>query len=393
MLPRGTIDISRKELLSTILKSFIDWKFPKRKNKTNCKVRECELVTLSVRTGLDLVLTDLNLPEGSEVIVNSVNISDMFLILKHHKLVLVPVKTDIATLNVDISEIEKKITSKTKIIFITHLFGASLDLRNIAELAENKKIFFMEDRAQAFTGSFEVYNYKPDVMFFSFGLTKTCSALSGAIVRFKDELLCKNIAVLQEKLPVYSRKNYFKKSLKGLVIKFMTRKLIYSAIFRVCKILNIDFDQMLSSKTKGFPGNDLFEQIRFRPTKPIVDLVKYKSEKFAIFMLDKRSNYGKNLLKKIPAEIRIGYDVDFHKHWIVPVRIEEPKKFIKFLHDNNFDSTATASRLIKCPVEYISQQNDLADIIVDKIVYLPNHPSGKDRDLTKLARLINIYHS
>src|SRR5262245_21211475 len=46
---------------------------------------------LSVRSGLDLMLGQLALPAGSEVLVSAVTIEDMVSILRHHGLVAVPI--------------------------------------------------------------------------------------------------------------------------------------------------------------------------------------------------------------------------------------------------------------------------------------------------------------
>src|SRR6476659_3144332 len=54
--------------------------------------------SLSVRSGLDLLLTALALPAGSEVIVSAVTIPDMARIITHHQLVPVPVDVDGGTL-------------------------------------------------------------------------------------------------------------------------------------------------------------------------------------------------------------------------------------------------------------------------------------------------------
>ena len=51
------------------------------------------IVSLSVRTGWDLLLAALELPAGSEVITSAVTIPDMVRIIEHHG--LVPVPTDV----------------------------------------------------------------------------------------------------------------------------------------------------------------------------------------------------------------------------------------------------------------------------------------------------------
>src|SRR6476469_2793287 len=54
---------------------------------------EASILTLSVRSGLDLLLTALELPADSEVIVSAVTIPDMVRIVEHHR--LVPMQVDV----------------------------------------------------------------------------------------------------------------------------------------------------------------------------------------------------------------------------------------------------------------------------------------------------------
>jgi len=49
------------------------------------------IACLSVRSGLDLMLGQLGLPAGSEMLVSAVTIEDMVTILQHHGLVAVPI--------------------------------------------------------------------------------------------------------------------------------------------------------------------------------------------------------------------------------------------------------------------------------------------------------------
>src|SRR6476469_3013007 len=51
------------------------------------------ILSLSVRSGLDLLLTALELPAGSEMIVSAVTIPDMVRIVEHHR--LVPMQVDV----------------------------------------------------------------------------------------------------------------------------------------------------------------------------------------------------------------------------------------------------------------------------------------------------------
>ncbi len=64
---------------------------------------------------------------------------------------LTPIMVDVNpnTFNIDVSDIEKAITSKTKAIVPVHLYGQSCDMEPIMELAEKHNLFVIEDNAQA----------------------------------------------------------------------------------------------------------------------------------------------------------------------------------------------------------------------------------------------------
>lgn len=59
------------------------------------------------------------------------------------------VDVDAKTFNIDISQIEGKITNKTVAIVPVHLYGQCADMEAILEIAKRRKIFVIEDVAQA----------------------------------------------------------------------------------------------------------------------------------------------------------------------------------------------------------------------------------------------------
>ena len=62
-----------------------------------------------------------------------------------------PVFADIEySMNIDIEDIQKKITSKTKAIIVVHLFGKAANIEKITEWAHERGIYVIEDVAQAF---------------------------------------------------------------------------------------------------------------------------------------------------------------------------------------------------------------------------------------------------
>jgi dTDP-4-amino-4,6-dideoxygalactose transaminase len=108
-----------------------------------------------------------------------------------------PVFVDIdrETYNIDPSKIEEKITSRTKAIVPVHLFGQCADMDPLLRIAKEKKLFLIEDAAQALGSE---YKPKPesegrragqmaDLGCFSFYPTKNLGAFGDAGMVVADD--------------------------------------------------------------------------------------------------------------------------------------------------------------------------------------------------------------
>jgi len=139
------------------------------------------IACLSARSGLDLMLGQLGLPAGSEVLVSAVTIEDMVTILRHHGLVAVPMDVKPTDMSPSFKDINRAITSRTKAMLIAHLFGTRLPLQPFAEKAQEHGLLLWEDCAQAFDGRYAGHP-EADAVMFSFGPIKTATALGGGAV-------------------------------------------------------------------------------------------------------------------------------------------------------------------------------------------------------------------
>lgn len=98
---------------------------------------------------LQIAMMALNLKPGDEVILpvhTYVATAEVIALLG-----LTPVFTDVNpnTFNLDVGQIESKITSKTKAIVPVHLYGQCADMEPILTLAKKYNLFVIEDTAQA----------------------------------------------------------------------------------------------------------------------------------------------------------------------------------------------------------------------------------------------------
>lgn len=102
--------------------------------------------------GLDslmLALEALGVGIGDEVIVPSNTFIATALAVTYTGATPVFVEPDIRTFNIDPNQIKEKITNKTKVIMLVHLYGQPCDMDPILKIAKEYNLYIVEDCAQA----------------------------------------------------------------------------------------------------------------------------------------------------------------------------------------------------------------------------------------------------
>ncbi|MGV3466805.1 MAG: DegT/DnrJ/EryC1/StrS family aminotransferase [Heyndrickxia sp.] len=105
-----------------------------------------------------------------------------------------PVFVDIdpITFNIDVNEIEDKITDKTKAIIPVHLYGQMADMNKIRQIADKHNLFVVEDAAQAIGATFNGNHpgQLGDTAIYSFFPTKNLGAYgdAGMVVTNHDDI-------------------------------------------------------------------------------------------------------------------------------------------------------------------------------------------------------------
>ncbi len=383
MIPRGKLYISYTDLISGMYYCLIDiFKFQKSVVIPPAK----ELICLSVRTGFDLVLSTLNFPAGSEVLVTNINIPDMFNIITGHNLTPVPIPVNKHTLNISPAQIEDAITPATKAILITHLFGGIMETDELIAIAQRHNLVIFEDCAQAYAG--DVYNGNPasDVVMFSFGFIKTNTAISGAMIKINDRALYTEIAKRNEHYDQQNSGVYFKKLFKVAFVKLLTNKTIYTGFYNLVMAIGKDFEKVLDGFTKGFPGGDIFKQIRYRPSTSNKRLLNKKLSNFNQHSITARMQLANDILPNIPDNYKIGFKNKKHTYWVMPVETNDPGVLISYLLSNGFDASQKASSLIM-----LNQPGAISnpeDLMLENLVYLPAYPAMSKKDRNKLTQLL-----
>ena len=152
------------------------------------------------RVALYAILKSLDLKKGDEVIIPAFTC-----VVVPNAIIyagLKPVYVDIspATYNMDVNLIEKKITSRTKVIICQNTFGLSSDLESIILLAKKYNLFTIEDCTHGFGG---FYNGKPngsycDAAFFSTQWNKPFSTGIGGFLVVNNEMILDRLKTVEK---------------------------------------------------------------------------------------------------------------------------------------------------------------------------------------------------
>jgi perosamine synthetase len=353
------------------------------------------IISLSVRSGWDLLLAALELPRGSEVITSAVTIPDMVRIIEHHG--LAPVATDVesARLELDVEQMERLITPRTRAILVAHLFGSRVDMAPIIELARRHDLLVIEDCAQAFVGKGYAGHPESDCSLFSFGPIKTVTALGGAVVRVRDATLRARMAGLQRKYPVQSRLAYLRRLLKYAGFWMLCNPMVYGLAVRLLQAFGIDYDRALGNAAHSFGASEFFGQIRRQPCVPLVRMLGRRITTFerrGAARLRRRTERGDDLSRALAEGMVVGEQNSTYTYWVLPVRVENREVVVAALRSAGFDAT-TRSSLIVVPNgnnESRVQEAPLAPWL-DEIVFLPGGENMPDNDWEELLSILQDF--
>ena len=133
---------------------------------------------------LEIAVQALEIGEGDEVIMPTFTIISCAMAVTKAGAVPVLIDSDVDTWNMNVDEIESKITSKTKAIMIVHLYGLPVEVDKVLKLAKKYDLKVIEDAAEMHG---QTYNLRPcgsfgDISIFSFYPNKHITTGEGGMV-------------------------------------------------------------------------------------------------------------------------------------------------------------------------------------------------------------------
>lgn len=352
------------------------------------------LVTLSVRTSLDLLFQSLKLPPGSEVLISAVNIRDMIEIVKRHELVPIPVDISLDTLAPSPDLLENLISEKSRIFIIAHLFGSIIDLEPYTQFCRKNNILLIEDCAQAFAGSHYYGHQHADVSLFSFGSIKSCTALGGAVTLIGDKNLADKMRSIEQQYPLISEFWFFKRVIKYFGLKLFSIPGIYYYLLSFLSLLYPNPDTVINSLTRGFSQGDILSKIRYRPPSRMISLLNRRLKTCNNQWFERREATAKQFLSMLLPEISCpGNKADYHSFWVFPILVLHPELLIVQLRENGFDSTRGNTSLTCVDSSQYSALHPVnGTYLIDHVIYLSVTASLSETELLTFAKLVNEFY-
>ncbi len=330
-------------------------------------------LTHSCTAALEISAILINLKRNDEVIMPSygfVSVANA-VVLRGAK----PIFADINpfTLNISYDDIQKKITKRTKAIYVIHYAGNSCEIEKISRLAKKNKIYLVEDSAHAFLAKSKnrFLGTIGDIGVFSFHETKNLVAGQGGCISINNTSLLKRANSILDK---GTDRKKFIKNFKNKIIKSNNKK-FYSWVdigseYRASELASaLLYSQILKAKNIQKKRKYLWNKFY----KCILDL---KTEKFFLI---------KPLAKSTSA---------YHLFVLIFKNSKLSHKFKSKMQKSNIAATFHYVPLHKSKMgkKFSNSKLPVTENIYDRIVRLPLFPDMTKKEANKIMKNIKEFN-
>jgi dTDP-4-amino-4,6-dideoxygalactose transaminase len=184
-------------------------------------------LTQSCTHALEITSILLNIKKDDEIIIPSYGYVSLgnAIVLRGGKPVFAEIDPD--TLNINPKDIEKKITKKTKAIYIIHYGGNACDMEEILKIKKKYNLFLVEDAAHAFLGKYKnrYLGTIGDIGVFSFHETKNITGGQAGCISINNKKFLKRKDFILDK---GTNRRHFIKNFRKKIISSSQNKKFYS---------------------------------------------------------------------------------------------------------------------------------------------------------------------
>jgi len=299
-------------------------------------------------TALHLALLALDIGKGDEVILPTLTYVASANSILYVGAKPVFVDSEINTWNIDVDQIERKITKKTKAIMAVHLYGHPSNMARINEIAKKHNLFVIEDCAEAigskigdkYVGTFG------DISIFSFFGNKTITTGEGGMVVTKNEELIEKVRLLKNQ-GVSKVKEYWH------------------------EVLGYNYRMTNISAAIGYAQMEKIDMILYKKKQ----IAKWYQEAF-------------NTMPVIFHQEQIGYT---HSYWMCSVLFENEKlknKIRKILFEKGIETRPIFNPVHLMPVYNVNENYGVSENLNSKGINLPSFPGLEKEEIVFIVKII-----
>lgn len=324
-------------------------------------------LTPSCTAALEMAALLANISEGDEVIVPSYTFTSTAnaFVLRGAKIKFAD--SSIYNPNIDVSEIKKLITKKTKAIVIVHYAGIACDMNAIKLIAKKFDLLLIEDCAQAINSYF--YD-KPlgsygDFSCFSFHDTKNISSGEGGLLVINNEKFINRAEIIREKgtnRSAFFRGEVNKYSWVDIGSSFLCSEITSAYLYgQLC-----NFDKIQNKRVKIF--DYYYSKLKKKSS--------YKSGLFELPNITHSDNRNGHIFYIVLKKRRVR---DQLINFLLENKIQAVSHYIA-LHASKFYRKKHGSRILKN-----------ADKYTNCLLRLPLYPSLKLNEVNTITNLIEKF--
>ena len=313
------------------------------------------LAISSGTAGLHLAIKSLGIKESDEVIIPNFTFAAVINSILYERAKPVIVDVDKKKWTIDINEIKKNITKKTKAIIAVHLYGNPCDLDNLKKICKKNKIFLIEDCAEAIGSKYKnkLVGTFGDCAIFSFFANKTISTGEGGMIIFKEKKYFNRAKMLRDHGMQDTKKYYHNE------VGFNYRMTNLQAAIGVAQLEK--FNEIIKKKINVF------------------------------------QNYHNYLKKDLSIKFQKNEKFSINTYWAVGLIINSKKFFYKKIERffrnkgievRNFFYPLNSQKIYR---KFSTKQKYNTDQFVVKGITLPTFPSIKKDEISFIAKTLLNY--
>ena len=147
---------------------------------------------------IDIAIEALQIGKGDEVILPTFTIISCVHQIIRVGAIPVLVDSNLNTWNMDVTKIEEKITKNTKAIMVVHIYGLTVDMDPVINIARENNLYLIEDASEVIGQTYKGKNCGSfgDISTFSFYPNKHITTGEGGMVLMNDKEIyekCKSL--------------------------------------------------------------------------------------------------------------------------------------------------------------------------------------------------------